>query len=514
MKNSLLNMGNLNMFFSPKVLTAPNPERYGKIARQIAIKMAMMVGITLTLLILIIGLLDYRNQTVLAEEAIDNVEESLATAIGASLWDYNTDLLRIQIDGITNHPAISYAAVSEAGSVITHSGELIVEESQIIERRISLVNPNSNATSLGELHVIVDLVPIRIESLKRLIPIFISTFLLIIILAWSFFTIFEKNVAHYLVIITDYLSSLSVKKLDKPLYLAGLKNEQNELTMLTDAINLMQKQLLKSNQELEEHRNHLEERVKEEVRKNEYQQHKIFQQSRLAKMGEMISMIAHQWRQPLATISVTTMSMQADLMLSDDDSIDKELSDRFNDDFKKVNELVQSLSHTIDDFSNFYKPNQKPKLTTTKDVCKKAINIIKSSLDTNNINIVQEYNSDEEIELYDSDMMQVILNILKNAQENFQKREIENRKIIIKTQNRTISICDNGKGIDEDIIDRVFDPYFSTKDEKNGVGLSLYMSKTIIENHHNGKFSIENTDDGVCFTIELGIILDNWSGDE
>ena len=102
--------------------------------------------------------------------------------------------------------------------------------------------------------------------------------------------------------------------------------------------------------------------------------------------------------------------------------------------------------------------------------------------------------------------MHVILNILRNALDSFKQKQIKNQKITIKTENRTISICNNGKGIPEDIIDKIFEPYFSTKNEKNGTGLGLYMSKTIIEEHHNGKLSVKNIDDVVCFTIKFGII--------
>ena len=168
-----------------------------------------------------------------------------------------------------------------------------------------------------------------------------------------------------------------------------------------------------------------------------------------------------------------------------------------------INELVQNLTTTIDDFRYFYKPNKKSVAINLKKVILKSLNIIKASLINNNIKIIEEYNSKEKIELYSNEMMQVILNILKNSQDNFQEKEIKNPCIKITTENRTISICDNGGGIPEDIIEKIFDPYFSTKDEKNVTGLGLYMSKTIIEKHHGGILHVENKDDGVCFAIEI-----------
>ena len=243
-----------------------------------------------------------------------------------------------------------------------------------------------------------------------------------------------------------------------------------------------------------------EQKIKEEVEKNRKKDRQLIQQSRLAQMGEMISMIAHQWRQPISAIAMGANNILADIEL---DSIDE---NTLKDSANNIAATTKELSKTIDDFRNFYKPNKQSVIIKLEDVIEKSLNIVRTSLINNSINIIEEYNSKEEIELYDNEMMQVILNILKNAQDSFQGKESKNQKIIIKTENRTISICNNGEGISEDIIDKIFDPYFSTKDEKNGTGLGLYMSKTIIEEHHNGKLSVENIDDGVCFRIELGII--------
>lgn len=269
-------------------------------------------------------------------------------------------------------------------------------------------------------------------------------------------------------------------------------------------------QRLKLEEELKDLNKNLEQRVRDEVELNKQNEQQLIQQSRLAQMGEMISMIAHQWRQPLGAISSTSIDLQMKLELEAFDLEEKKerqkFLDYFNNSLNEINIFVQNLTTTINDFRNFYKPNKESATIKLENVILKSLSIMKASLVNDNIKIIQEYNSEGEIELYDSELIQVILNILKNAQDNFIEKEIKEPYIKISTENRTISICDNGGGIAEDIIEKIFDPYFSTKDEKNGTGLGLYMSKTIIEEHHNGSLIVENRDDGTCFVIELGII--------
>ena len=241
-----------------------------------------------------------------------------------------------------------------------------------------------------------------------------------------------------------------------------------------------------------------------ELRKQEEQ---LIQQTRLAQMGEMISMIAHQWRQPLGAISATSINLQLKLELEEFDLEKEQERETFlnylNKSLGNVDGFVESLTTTIDDFRNFYKPNKQAVKIKLEELISKSLSIINSSLINDNIKILQDFNPKEEIELYDSEMMQVILNILKNAQDNFKEKDIKEPYIKITTKNKTISISDNAGGISEDIIGKIFDPYFSTKDEKNGTGLGLYMSKIIIEEHHKGKLLVSNRDGGACFKIEL-----------
>ena len=255
----------------------------------------------------------------------------------------------------------------------------------------------------------------------------------------------------------------------------------------------------------------LESKIQIEVERSRQKDKQLILQSRLAQMGEMISMIAHQWRQPLGSIASTSTNLKIKLELEafalDTKSSKEECSDYFIERLENIEEYVKSLTATIDDFRNFYKPNKASEVTTLQELMDKSLKIIESSLEQDNIELIYKSDRVEELEAYKGELMQVLLNILKNAQDNFKERGVQNPRITIDVQERVCSICDNGGGVSEDIMERIFEPYFSTKDEKNGTGLGLYMSKIIVEEHHKGTFKVENRDDGVCFIIELGETL-------
>ena len=256
--------------------------------------------------------------------------------------------------------------------------------------------------------------------------------------------------------------------------------------------------------------------VVEDISERKQAEEKLIHHMKHAQMGEMIAMIAHQWRQPLSAISSTSidLKMQIELEIFDltQDKGREECQAYFSNALNDVNGYVQSLTSTIDDFRNFYKPDKQTELVSFYEPVSKAINIIKGSFISDGIEIIELRTTciacNMKTKIYTNEMMQVILNILTNSQDNFIEKEIKDPKITITCQcgsddKIAIEICDNGGGIPEDILPKIFDPYFSTKDDLNGTGLGLYMSKTIVEDHHNGKLQVSNRDDGVCFTIEL-----------
>ncbi|WP_455756340.1 ATP-binding protein [Sulfurimonas sp.] len=237
--------------------------------------------------------------------------------------------------------------------------------------------------------------------------------------------------------------------------------------------------------------------VTEQINKDK----QLLQQSRMAQMGEMISMIAHQWRQPLNMISISTASIQFDVLFN------KTNTDKLNKTLDGIAEYSQHLSDTIDDFRNFYKTDKQIDVELVQKSIARALKIIRDSLLSDKIEITESYKSRSKVSIFSNEILQVILNILKNSQDNFYEKKIKNPKIYISCQDSqdgvTINICDNGGGISENIMSEIFNPYFSTKGEKNGTGLGLYMSKVIIEDHHKGTLEVNNTNDGVCFKIKL-----------
>ena len=241
----------------------------------------------------------------------------------------------------------------------------------------------------------------------------------------------------------------------------------------------------------------LKRKVKEEMEKNKIKDEQLMQQSRLAQMGEMISMIAHQWRQPLSAISATVSALQMKTRLGKlNDETVYELSG-------KILNYVQHLSSTIDDFRNFFKPNKKKQEVTYKELVEGVMNIIEVALINKNIKLIKEFDSKIVFTTYANEVKQVILNLVKNAEDALIERDIKDPFIKIVAKGRKLVIEDNAGGIDKDIIDRIFNPYFSTKTKKDGTGLGLYMSKTIIEEHCGGRLSVENGKQGARFIIEL-----------
>jgi len=282
-----------------------------------------------------------------------------------------------------------------------------------------------------------------------------------------------------------------------------------ELPVIVDVdksdLNLLKEALInfinKTTDELYEINKKLEQKVKEEVEKNLKKNLLIQQQSKHAQMGEMISMIAHQWRQPLNVIALYASNLE----------LDAEMAELNKDDvLEAVNNIkkqTQKMSQIIDSFAEFIKPETKKKVFLLKEVIDKSMDIMGAQLKARGIElIINEAKENIYICGYQTLLEQVIINLVSNARDAFEDKK-QDKKIEISCQKDNdkviLKVKDNVKGgIPKEVQDRIFNPYFTTKGAK-GTGLGLYMSKQIIEDKFDGKIYFNSDENGTTFIIEL-----------
>jgi C4-dicarboxylate-specific signal transduction histidine kinase/ActR/RegA family two-component response regulator len=227
----------------------------------------------------------------------------------------------------------------------------------------------------------------------------------------------------------------------------------------------------------------------------------LIQQSRQAAMGEMIGNIAHQWRQPINTVGLLIQELA---MSYDYDEFDKRHLDETTD---KIMQQIRYMSRTIDDFRNFFAPEKEKVPFRIGQVVARTISLVEGSFRDRRIGIDVVADDDPMVEGFPNEFSQALLNILSNAGDVFSERNTPAPRITIRmfTENdrAVVTITDNAGGIREDVLDRVFEPYFTTKDQGKGTGVGLYMVKNIIEKNMAGRVTVRNTAHGAEFRIEV-----------
>ena len=227
----------------------------------------------------------------------------------------------------------------------------------------------------------------------------------------------------------------------------------------------------------------------------------LIHQNRLAQMGEMISMIAHQWRQPLNNLAILNQTIAFKYKR---DLLNSELMEEFK---INSNKQIQDMSKTIDDFRNFFKLEKEKVDFCINDVINHVIDMISPIFGKYSISI--NFDSDKKFNLngFPNELGQAIVNIINNSKDALIEEDIQYKKVSITLQQKRnkiiIIIEDNGGGIPKEIMPKILDPYFSTKIEKNGTGIGLYMTKMIIEDHMDGKIIVQNSNEGAIFKLIL-----------
>ena len=242
----------------------------------------------------------------------------------------------------------------------------------------------------------------------------------------------------------------------------------------------------------------LEQRVIEEAEKNRQKDHLLIRQSRSAAMGEMIGNIAHQWRQPLNALGLILANIK--------DAADyKELTPEYLESLVRDGErLIQKMSSTIDDFRHFFRPQKQPELFSVTTAIEEALSLVSSSFAHNNIKLCRDMDDDVQIFGFANEFSQVLLNLLSNAKDAILLSGLPHDGLLTirlrsDGSNAIVIVTDNGGGIPSPVIEKIFDPYFSTREM--GTGIGLYMSKMIVENSMHGTISVRNIDHGAEFTL-------------
>ncbi|WP_457606631.1 transporter substrate-binding domain-containing protein [Nitratifractor sp.] len=286
-------------------------------------------------------------------------------------------------------------------------------------------------------------------------------------------------------IYSKWVDQKLVEHYDYRIFIAALLG----LLLLALALHLRQRYLHRRNRALEEE-------IRQKVQENLAQQQMLQEQSKLAALGEMIGLIAHQWRQPLNVLSLTIQQLKYDYS---EGKVDQNYIDKV---VNKSKETIVFMSQTIENFRNFFRLDR-----THEDFS--VVEAIRSILSMQEL-YLQKYGIDVRLEGEDfllhgsrSEFQQVILSLLSNARDALIKYRAEKRRIRIRLEDRSVIFEDNGGGIPSEIVERIFEPYFTTKGSSQGTGIGLYMSRMIVEKSFGGAIRVENTEEGARFIIQF-----------
>lgn len=279
---------------------------------------------------------------------------------------------------------------------------------------------------------------------------------------------------------------------------------QEQARLLEEEIaerHIAEEQLAVKQLQLEALNQSLETRIAQAVDELRQKDDTLIQQGRLAAMGEMINNIAHQWRQPLNNLGLLIQNVE---LMEESGELTRE---SLHADVKDAMEMIMFMSHTIDDFRYFFRQDKNSTMILVKKQVATSLDFVAAMLKDNSISWSLVGEDDVTAVGYPNEFSQVLLNILNNARDALLERPVQRPCISVRVFNdkgrAVVTVADNAGGIAPEVLPKVFDPYFTTKEPGKGTGIGLYMSKVIIEKHMNGRLTVRNTDVGAEFRIEI-----------
>ena len=419
----------------------------------------------------------YENQLTSVEKSLNSIKKNQVPILSQSLWNIDDLAIDIFLKNLVNNEKVIYAEVIENNEKTVSVGK--IKEIDIIKKEFGIYKTtDSKIHEIGKLIVIADLSPMYKELKNNIISIIFTELIKMLLISLSIIFFMKKLLTNPLEKMARYANQLSLENLHEPLKINNTKKAKfNELNIVTESINAMRVNLIN------------------QINQSEEKNNILAQQSKLAAMGEMIGNIAHQWRQPLSLITTAASGIKLNYEIG---LLDEEKLDDYTN---KIINSAYYLSDTIDDFKDFFKPNKEKKYFKILNAFERTFTLLNSQFTNNNISFIKNI---EDVEIYgfENELIQVLINILNNAKDELINKKDQKLFIFIdvffKDDNVCICIKDNAGGIEDSVLNRIFEPYFTTKHQSQGTGIGLYMSEEIVVKHMKGKLSVQNVD----FTYE------------
>jgi len=437
-----------------------------------------------------------------SDQTMDIIIETISASAKESLWFFSSQWTKnVVISAVKNKKVYSVAVNNSKKELIAYSKD----ENPILNTKEKIILLSKEGEVVGSLTIVFNMDEINgdlyIEKRNHMLILFLQAIISSLIL---YFIIKYKVLVPIKKLISQS-SFLRNKKLDQVFEW----EQQDEVGKLGQSLEETRYSLLelfkkeqKAQRKIKFLNMNLQTKIKEEIQKNEIQTRHLIHKSKLAQMGELLNMIAHQWRQPLNSISVIANNILLQRFLGKDikeEEIEKDIT--------LILDSTQLLSSTITDFRNFYQIDKEKENITYEHIIEKTLKIMTPLLETYSIKLNTELNCSKNLHSFPTQIIQVLLNLLKNSQDALIEKQIKNPWITIKTytikNNAYLEVSDNAGGIKKEHLKIIFDPYFTTKANMDGSGLGLYMSKTIIENHCKGTLGVKNSTNGAVFTISI-----------
>ncbi len=299
----------------------------------------------------------------------------------------------------------------------------------------------------------------------------------------------SQNIAEYIAIRYDVTKEMLLRE-----ELIKKEAEYEELNRS------LEKRVEEQTRELKELNQTLEERVQEEIAKNEEKQRMMFWQSRHASLGQMLANIAHQWRQPLTELSLAMFNIKKALQNSNEEDVNKF--------YLESKHIIQNMSQTIDDFTNFFSPDKEKYYFNISESIKESLVLLENMINDEMITIKTDF-EDIEVLGITNELTQVIINLINNSKDAFIHNSILLREISITTKKENsfavIEVQDNAGGIAKDNLEKIFEPYFTTKHKSRGTGLGLFMSRMICEQGLGGTLDVKSKKNTTTFSIKIPV---------